>query len=70
MKTLFFLLSFILHFVEPYAQNRIGIYAMATNTALLNNSEGYSKDVFNSINNQRERWPLHKYQFDFENYKG
>lgn len=71
MKILFILL-FSIQFTLCNSQNRIGIYAMAANTALLNNSEGYSKDVFNSINNQRERWPFHGnlyFNYPMWNYK-
>ena len=72
MKILLFLAAFISVNTILQSQNRIGIYAMATNTTLLNNSAEYSKGIFNAISNQNNRRPFHGnlyFTYPMWNYK-
>jgi hypothetical protein len=72
MKIYLYLILCLFIYNISNAQNRIGIYAMATNTALQNNSVEYSKDVFNSISSQNNRRPFHGnlyFTYPMWNYK-
>lgn len=60
MRFFLFCNFFLLIYFETLSQNRFGVYYMATNTMLVNNSPAYSLDVYNTISYLPDKEPFYK----------